>query len=82
LLDIIDDLHYAKLANSAKRRDEVDEYVDKAILALLERVRLIKIADQHPQGWAFIREYLGKGYGKDEADERKLRAADVSLETK
>jgi hypothetical protein len=82
MLDIIDDLHYAKLANANKRHDEVDEYVDKAIMALLERVRLIKIADQHPQGWAFIREYLGTGYGKDEAFERKLRAAEVSLETK
>jgi hypothetical protein len=82
MLDIIDDLQSAKLANSSQRRDDVDCFLDKAIDALFERVRLIKIADQHPQGWAFIREYLGSGLGKDEADDRKLKAAEASLELK
>ena len=82
MLDIVDDLQSAKLANTAKRCDDVEEYIDKAIKALFERVRLIKIADQHPQGWAFIREYLGSGLGKNKADDRRLKEADASLELK
>jgi hypothetical protein len=82
ILNIVDTVRTAKLANTAGRPSDVDEHLDIALKGLAERLRLVKIADKHPLGWGLVREYLGTGLGKDEADEKKLKAAEVSLDNK
>ena len=79
---IIDTLRNAKLASKAGRHVECDELIDEAIVLLKVRNKYVKAADQHPAGWALVREYLGTGYGDTEADEKKWKAAELSLEGK
>jgi hypothetical protein len=80
--NIIDSLRNAKLAIKSGRTSEADQFIEEAIVALLLRNKFVKAADQHPAGWAIVREYLGTGLGVDEADEKKWKQAEASLEGK
>jgi hypothetical protein len=79
---IIDSIRSAKLALKAGRSAEAYELLDSAIDALLLRNKCVKAADQHPAGWAIVREYLGTGLGSDEADEKKWKLAETALDAK
>ena len=56
--------------------------LDDAIEALRIRLKHVRMADQHPGGWALVKEYLGSGIGDNEADEKKIKSAETSLENK
>jgi hypothetical protein len=77
-----DTLIEAKAVHAAKLCEDVDTMLDDAIEALRIRLKHVRMADQHPGGWALVKEYLGSGIGDYEADERKIKSAEAALENK
>ena len=64
-----DSLHDNSLRQAARS-------ISKAIAALEERNKMIRLADRSQAGWAAVREYEDDDLADDSADERKLRGAD------
>jgi hypothetical protein len=57
---------------------EVDACIRRAIAAVLERQKLVKIADASEAGWLTVSEYVGNAVALDEKDDRKINRAEPS----
>jgi hypothetical protein len=82
IYDILDAVRLAKRAFKDGRPTELESALEDAEKRLVERLKCIKIADEHPGGWAFVREYLGSKHADNEADDAKLKKAEISFDNK
>jgi len=54
----------------------VQQHLQKAKSDLEERIKLIRLADKSPAGWAVVEEYVSDELAENSEDEKKLRAAE------
>jgi hypothetical protein len=82
VFDILDTVRQAKRAFANGRPSDLESSVDNAEKQLVERLKCIKIADEHPGGWGFVKEYMGCKHADNEADDAKYRKAEISFDNK
>ena len=62
---------------STKNLDKTKEAIDKGKVLLLERQKLIRLADKPPFGWKTVLEYKKHDLAEDEEDEKKIYRAEA-----
>ena len=72
--------NYLKVATAqeSEEHDEAKTLVQEGINEVLLRAKCIKMADASPAGWAIVEEYLNKEIADNEADDTKIKRAEVS----
>jgi hypothetical protein len=82
VIELLDINFRTKLALSEGKPNDIETKLLETEAKLLERKKCILMADEHPSGWAIVREYLGKSYADTELDDAKIKKAEASLEIK